>query len=59
MRCFFGGFELFLEIYLNLSYNIQMNRLISINEASKQLGVPISTLRKWEQIGVLVKAVLQ
>jgi len=36
-----------------------MNRLVGINKASKQLGVPISTLRKWEQIGVLVKAVLQ
>ncbi|MGK8253332.1 MULTISPECIES: MerR family DNA-binding transcriptional regulator [Moraxella] len=36
-----------------------MNRLIGINEAAKRLGVSISTLRRWEQIGVLVKAVLQ
>ncbi|WII95355.1 IS607 family transposase [Moraxella haemolytica] len=31
-----------------------MNRLISINEASKQLGVSISTLRRWDESGVLV-----
>lgn len=31
-----------------------MNRLISINEASKQLGVSISTLRRWDKSGVLV-----
>lgn len=33
---------------------MQMNRLISINEASKQLGVSISTLRRWDKSGVLV-----
>lgn len=31
-----------------------MNRLISINEASKQLGVSISTLRRWDKSGLLV-----
>ena len=31
-----------------------MNRLIGINEASKRLGVSISTLRGWEETGVLV-----
>lgn len=31
-----------------------MNRLISINEASKRLGVSISTLRRWDETGVLV-----
>ena len=31
-----------------------MNRLVSINEASKQLGVSISTLRRWDKSGVLV-----
>ncbi|WP_410471703.1 helix-turn-helix domain-containing protein [Faucicola mancuniensis] len=31
-----------------------MNRLISINEASKQLGVSISTLRRWDKSGMLV-----
>lgn len=31
-----------------------MNRLISINEASKRLGVSISTLRRWDKAGVLV-----
>lgn len=31
-----------------------MKRLISINEASKQLGVSISTLRRWDETGVLV-----
>lgn len=31
-----------------------MNRLISINEASKQLGVSISTLRRWDKNGLLV-----
>lgn len=31
-----------------------MNRLVSINEASKQLGVSISTLRRWDETGVLV-----
>lgn len=31
-----------------------MNRLISINEASKYLGVSISTLRRWDETGVLV-----
>lgn len=31
-----------------------MNRLISINEAFKQLGVSISTLRRWDKSGVLV-----
>lgn len=33
---------------------MQMTRLISINEASKQLGVSISTLRRWDKSGVLV-----
>nr|WP_290000453.1 IS607 family transposase [Moraxella atlantae] len=31
-----------------------MNRLISINQASQQLGVSISTLRRWDETGVLV-----
>ena len=31
-----------------------MNRLISINEVSKRLGVSISTLRRWDKAGVLV-----
>lgn len=31
-----------------------MNRLIGINEASKRLGVSISTLRRWDETGVLV-----
>lgn len=31
-----------------------MNRLIGINEAAKQLGVSISTLRRWDESGVLV-----
>ncbi len=31
-----------------------MTRLISINQASKQLGVSISTLRRWDETGVLV-----
>ncbi|WP_410471903.1 helix-turn-helix domain-containing protein [Faucicola mancuniensis] len=31
-----------------------MNKLISINEASKQLGVSISTLRRWGKSGMLV-----
>lgn len=31
-----------------------MNRLVSINEASKQLGVSISTLRRWDKSGVLI-----
>lgn len=31
-----------------------MNRLIGINEASKRLGVSISTLRNWDKTGVLV-----
>lgn len=31
-----------------------MNRLVSINEASKQLGVSVSTLRRWDKSGVLV-----
>lgn len=31
-----------------------MNRLISINEASRQLGVSISTLRRWDKSGLLV-----
>lgn len=31
-----------------------MNRLISIDEASKQLGVSISTLRRWDKSGLLV-----
>lgn len=31
-----------------------MNRLISINEASKLLGVSISTLRRWDKKGALV-----
>ncbi|OOS22447.1 IS607 family transposase [Moraxella lincolnii] len=31
-----------------------MNRLVSINEASKRLGVSISTLRRWDETGVLV-----
>lgn len=31
-----------------------MNRLISINEASKLLGVSISTLRRWDKRGALV-----
>lgn len=31
-----------------------MSRLIGINEASKQLGVSISTLRRWDETGVLV-----
>ena len=31
-----------------------MTRLISINQASKQLGVSISTLRRWDESGVLV-----
>ena len=30
-----------------------MNRLISINEVSKRLGVSISTLRRWDKAGVL------
>lgn len=30
-----------------------MNRLIGINEASKRLGVSISTLRRWGESGVL------
>lgn len=33
---------------------MQMNRLISINEASKLLGVSISTLRRWDKRGALV-----
>lgn len=33
---------------------MHMNRLISINEASKQLGVSISTLRRWDKNGLLV-----
>lgn len=33
---------------------MQMNRLISINEASKLLGVSISTLRRWDKKGALV-----
>ena len=32
-----------------------MNRLISINEVSKRLGVSISTLRRWDETGVLVE----
>ena len=31
-----------------------MNRLISINQASQQLGVSISTLRRWDETGVLI-----
>lgn len=31
-----------------------MNRLISIQQASEQLGVSISTLRRWDETGVLV-----
>lgn len=31
-----------------------MNRLIGINEAAKRLGVSISTLRRWDETGVLV-----
>lgn len=31
-----------------------MNRLVSINQASEQLGVSISTLRRWDETGVLV-----
>lgn len=31
-----------------------MNRLISINEVSKLLGVSITTLRRWDKKGVLV-----
>ncbi|WP_026212877.1 IS607 family transposase [Faucicola boevrei] len=31
-----------------------MNRLITINQASEQLGVSISTLRRWDETGVLV-----
>lgn len=33
---------------------MHMNRLIDINEASKQLGVSISTLRRWDKNGLLV-----
>lgn len=31
-----------------------MNRLVSINQAAEQLGVSISTLRRWDETGVLV-----
>lgn len=31
-----------------------MNRLISIQQASEQLGLSISTLRRWDETGVLV-----
>ncbi|WP_201532713.1 IS607 family transposase [Psychrobacter ciconiae] len=31
-----------------------MNRLLSIKEAADQLGVSISTLRRWDETGVLV-----
>ena len=31
-----------------------MNRLITINQASEQLGVSISTLRRWDKTGELV-----
>ena len=31
-----------------------MSRLIIINEASKQLGVSISTLRRWDKAGILI-----
>lgn len=31
-----------------------MNRLISINQALQQLGVSISTLRRWDETGVLI-----
>ena len=31
-----------------------MSRLININEASKQLGVSISTLRRWDKAGILI-----
>ncbi|WP_348548859.1 IS607 family transposase [Psychrobacter sp. KFRI-CH2-11] len=31
-----------------------MNRLLSIKQAANQLGVSVSTLRKWDETGVLV-----
>ena len=31
-----------------------MSRLININETSKQLGVSISTLRRWDKAGILI-----
>lgn len=31
-----------------------MNRLLSIKQAANQLGVSVSTLRRWDETGVLV-----
>ncbi|WP_083932780.1 MerR family DNA-binding transcriptional regulator, partial [Psychrobacter lutiphocae] len=31
-----------------------MNRLLSIKQAADRLGVSVSTLRRWDETGVLV-----